>query len=79
MASRRLNSDRFYTTDFRPEVYTPAGLRWIADNDFRSVLLRHFPELAPALEGVSNPFAPWRRVGAASTGAETRAAATAVG
>ena len=63
MASRRLNSDRFYTTDFRPEVYTPAGMRWIADNDFRSVLLRHVPELAPALEGVANPFAPWRRVG----------------
>jgi len=64
MASRRLNSDRFYTTDFRPDVYTPAGMRWVADNDFRSVLLRHFPELAPALEGVSNPFAPWRRVDA---------------
>lgn len=62
MASRRLNSDRFFTTDFRPEVYTRAGLQWVADNDFRSVLLRHFPQLAPALEGVGNPFAPWRRV-----------------
>src|SRR6185312_1369812 len=37
MASRRLNSDRFFTTDFRPEVYTPVGLSWIADNDMRSV------------------------------------------
>jgi hypothetical protein len=27
----------------------------------RSVLLRHFPELEPALRGVANPFAPWRR------------------
>ena len=62
MASRRLNSDRFFTTDFRPEVYTRAGLQWVADNDLRSVLLRHFPQLAPALEGVGNPFAPWRRV-----------------
>jgi hypothetical protein len=62
MASRRLNSDRFFTTDFRPEVYTPAGMTWIAENDMRSVLLRHFPHLASALEGVSNPFAPWRRV-----------------
>jgi hypothetical protein len=62
MASRRLNSDRFFTTDFRPEVYTAAGLQWVADNSFRSVLLRHFPQLAPALEGVANPFAPWRRV-----------------
>ena len=27
------------------------------------VLLRHHPELAPALEGVENAFAPWNRVG----------------
>ena len=26
MASRRLRSDRFFTTDFTPDVYTPAGL-----------------------------------------------------
>ena len=25
MASRRLKSDRFFTTDFTPKVYTPAG------------------------------------------------------
>ena len=28
------------------------------------VLLRHYPELEPALRGVGNAFAPWRRVGA---------------
>lgn len=58
MASRRLASDRFFTRDFRPEIYTEAGMDWVADNDMRSVLLRHFPALAPALEGVANPFAP---------------------
>ncbi|HXN02461.1 MAG TPA: peroxidase family protein [Candidatus Dormibacteraeota bacterium] len=62
MASRRLNSDRFFTTDFTPEVYTPAGMAWIADNGFASVLLRHFPNLRPALRGVKNPFAPWTAV-----------------
>jgi Animal haem peroxidase len=61
MASRRLKSDRFFTRDYRPEVYTKAGLDWVEDNDMRSVLLRHFPELEPALAGVQNPFAPWRR------------------
>jgi hypothetical protein len=61
MASRRLESDRFFTTDFRPEVYTPAGMQWVDDNTFRTVLLRHFPELEPALRGVANPFAPWKR------------------
>ncbi len=59
MASRRLNSDRFFTTDFTPEVYSPVGMKWIDDNGFASVLLRHFPNLRPALRGVDNPFAPW--------------------
>jgi hypothetical protein len=27
------------------------------------VLLRHHPELAPALEGCENAFAPWNTVG----------------
>jgi hypothetical protein len=61
MASRRLKSDRFFTRDYRPEVYTQTGLDWIEDTSMRSVLLRHFPELEPALQGVENPFAPWRR------------------
>jgi hypothetical protein len=62
MASRRLNSDRFFTTDFTPEVYSQAGLDWIARNDMSSVLLRHFPSLHPALRGVKNAFAPWTEV-----------------
>jgi len=61
MASRRLEADRFFTRDYRPEVYTAEGLDWVESNSMRTLLLRHFPELAPALEGVANPFAPWRR------------------
>jgi hypothetical protein len=63
MASRRLESDRFFTSDYRPEVYTQAGFDWVEANTMRSLLLRHFPELEPALEGVENPFAPWTAVG----------------
>ena len=61
MASRRLNSDRFFTDDYTPEVYTQAGLDWIADNSMATVLLRHHPELAAALQGVTNGFAAWQR------------------
>ena len=61
MASRRLNSDRFFTRDFRPEVYSPTGLAWIRDNDMRTVLLRHMPELRAALRHSDNAFAPWDR------------------
>jgi hypothetical protein len=59
MASRRLKSDRFFTVDFTPQVYTPEGMAWIDTNDMRTVLTRHYPALAPALRGVANAFAPW--------------------
>jgi hypothetical protein len=62
MASRRLNSDRFFTTDFTTDVYTPIGMDWINDNTMGTVLLRHYPALAPALRNVKNPFAPWNCV-----------------
>jgi hypothetical protein len=61
MASRRLNSDRFFTKDYTPEVYTQVGLDWIDQNDMRTVLLRHFPELAPALRNIKSAFFPWWR------------------
>jgi heme peroxidase len=63
MASRRLKSDRFFTSDYRPEIYTQAGLDWIDRNTFSSVLIRHYPELKPALRQIKNPFAPWNRIG----------------
>ncbi|MBV9690636.1 MAG: hypothetical protein JO202_13115, partial [Ktedonobacteraceae bacterium] len=62
MASRRLNSDRFFTTDYTAAVYTQTGLDWISNNNMPSVLLRHFPDLAPFLRNVKNPFAPWSKV-----------------
>lgn len=64
MASRRLNSDRFFTDDYTPEVYTKAGLKWISDNDMVTVLLRHYPDLRPTMKGVKNAFHPWVKAGA---------------
>jgi hypothetical protein len=43
-------------------MYTRTGLDWIRDSSMVTVLLRHFPQLAPALDGVENGFAPWKRV-----------------
>jgi hypothetical protein len=62
MAPRRLKSDRFFTTDYTPRMYTRGGLRWVDDNSMVTVLRRHFPELEPALRGVTNAFTPWNRV-----------------
>ena len=62
MASRRLRSDRFFTNDYSPAVYTQEGIDWVENNTMVDVLLRHHPELAPALDGCENAFAPWRRL-----------------
>ncbi len=60
-ASWRLLGDRFYTDDYRPEIYTPEGLAWIDDATFKTVLLRHFPSLesSTAIGNVRNAFEPW--------------------
>ncbi len=62
MASRRLKSDRFFTKDYRAEVYTQEGLDWIENNTMKTVLLRHHPGLFMALNGIDNAFKPWRRL-----------------
>ena len=63
MASRRLKSDRFYTQDYGPEAYTREGIDWIEKTTMIDVLKRHWPGVAPALEGVKNAFHPWRKLG----------------
>jgi hypothetical protein len=73
MASRRLKSDRFIAGSWNEETYTKEGFRWVQNTTMKDVLLRHFPELAPALEGSGNAFAPWKKVGESSkySGIET--------
>jgi hypothetical protein len=63
MASRRLNSDRFFTRDYDARVYTDAGVRWIDDATMSKVLLRHCPTLSSVLDVKANAFAPWKRPG----------------
>lgn len=62
MASRRLKSDRFFTKDYRAEIYTQFGLDWIANNSLVTILQRHCPQLAPALYRINNAFKPWCRI-----------------
>jgi len=61
MTSIRLEQDRFLSQDYRPEIYSLEGLAWIERNDMRSVLSRHYPELAPYLPRSRSPFTPWQR------------------
>ncbi len=64
MASRRLNSDRFFTDSFTEEVYTPEGLAWVEENTMGTVLKRHCPALASYVDATDNAFAIWERPGA---------------
>lgn len=63
MASRRLNSDRFFTADFNADVYTQLGLDWVQGTTMTDVLVRHYPELSRSVRGVTNAFAPWPGAG----------------
>ena len=59
-ATRRLQADRFYTDCYTDEFYTPLGLRWIDAADLKTVLLRHYPQLADSgLANIRNAFEPW--------------------
>jgi hypothetical protein len=59
-ATRRLQADRFYTDCYNEETYTREGLQWIDDSDLKTVLLRHYPELArTGLANITNAFEPW--------------------
>jgi hypothetical protein len=43
-----------------PEVYTEFGLDYVKKNSMLTVCGVHFPQLAPALDGVKNAFEPWK-------------------
>jgi hypothetical protein len=62
MASRRLQSDRFLTVDYRPEIYSPLGLDWIENNGMTSIILRHCPQLGAVLPRTASAFAPFRPI-----------------
>ena len=65
MASRRLESRPLLHGRLPARGLHEGGDRLGRGQPMRSLLLRHFPELEPALEGVANPFAPWKAHGAA--------------
>ncbi|KAJ6589163.1 heme peroxidase [Mycena capillaripes] len=58
-ASRRLMTDRFFTTDYTAAVYTQEGLDYIQNSDFRAVIGRTVPGLNASAHSVDNAFKPW--------------------
>jgi hypothetical protein len=56
-ASRRLFSDRFFTSSFRPEFYTHLGVRWVMDNGPDGTVMEK-----GAPNGHVDPVSPLKRV-----------------
>ena len=69
MASRRLQSDRFLTVDFRPEIYSPIGMDWISEQRHDQ---RH-PAPLPGSRGRAAPLGERIRAVAAGHCAGSRA------
>jgi hypothetical protein len=59
MVRRKITSDRFYTSDFNEMVYTEFGMKWVLENNMKTILLRNFPNLKKDLYGHPNPFMKW--------------------
>ncbi|KAH9304356.1 hypothetical protein KI387_008760 [Taxus chinensis] len=60
MASRRLETDRFFTSDFNEEVYTKEGLARVNSTEsLKDVLNRHYPEMVEKWMNSSSAFSVW--------------------
>lgn len=60
MASRRLEADPLFTSDFNEEKYTKEGLKWVNTTEgLKDVLRRHHPELVGDWMTASSAFSRW--------------------
>ncbi|XP_024991524.1 alpha-dioxygenase 1-like [Cynara cardunculus var. scolymus] len=60
MASRRLEADRFFTSDFNEIVYTEKGLEWVNTTEsLKDVIDRHYPEITNKWMNSTSAFTVW--------------------
>lgn len=60
VASRRLEADRFFTTNFNSQTYTEKGLAWIKKTEtLKDVIDRHFPMMSKRWMRSSSAFSVW--------------------
>lgn len=60
VASRRLEADRFFTTNFNEKTYTKEGLEWVNTTEtLKDVIDRHFPRLTDQWMRCSSAFSVW--------------------
>ncbi|KAB2085137.1 hypothetical protein ES319_A05G380300v1 [Gossypium barbadense] len=60
MATRRLEADRFFTSDFNEETYTKKGFEWVNTTEsLKDVLDRHYPEIPKKWINSTSAFSVW--------------------
>ncbi|XP_047172437.1 alpha-dioxygenase 1 isoform X1 [Vigna umbellata] len=60
MATRRLEADRFFTSNYNEETYTKKGLEWVNTTEsLKDVIDRHYPEMTHKWLNSSSAFSVW--------------------
>ncbi|XP_055805773.1 alpha-dioxygenase PIOX-like [Solanum dulcamara] len=60
MASRRLEADNFFTSNYNEETYTKKGLEWVNTTEsLKDVLDRHYPEMTEKWMNSNSAFSVW--------------------
>lgn len=60
MASRRLQADRFFTSDFNSRTYTKKGFDWVNTTEsLKQVIDRHFPDISDKWINSTSAFSVW--------------------
>nr|XP_043632449.1 alpha-dioxygenase 1-like [Erigeron canadensis] len=60
MASRRLEADRFFTSNFNENVYTKKGFEWVNTTEsLKDVLDRHYPDMTSRWMNSTSAFSVW--------------------
>ncbi|CAF2103675.1 hypothetical protein BRARA_E03653 [Brassica rapa] len=60
MATRRLEADRFFTSDFNEMTYTKKGLEWVnTTENLKEVFDRHYPEMTERWMNSESAFSVW--------------------
>ncbi|KAJ4847375.1 Alpha-dioxygenase 1 [Turnera subulata] len=60
MATRRLEADRFFTSNFNEETYTKKGLKWVNTTEtLKDVIDRHYPTMTEKWMNSTSAFSVW--------------------
>ncbi|KAL5080091.1 hypothetical protein RYX36_008512 [Vicia faba] len=61
MATRRIEGDRFFTSNYNEDTYNKKGLEWVNTTEsLKDVIDRHYPETTNKWLNASSAFSVWK-------------------